>query len=80
MQKSGKFPSSVIVSSVSAIGARPVTGGGFADIWQGQAKGTLVALKVLRLFGQIEDFTAAFNVRFSRIINHLSYPIIGALS
>jgi hypothetical protein len=80
VQKSGNFPSSVIVSGVSAVDERPVTGGGFADIWRGQAKGTLVALKVLRLFGQIENLTTASNVGWSCITNHLSYIIAGAPS
>ncbi len=80
MQKSGNFPSSLIVSGVSVIGTMPVIGGGFADIWQGEVKGTLVALKVLRIFGQTEDRIVAFNVSQNLVVNLLSDLAVGALS
>ncbi len=58
---------------VTVVGGSNTTGpdtiavawGGFADIWKGTFKGELVALKVLRLYGQPEDQKALISVCIS---------------
>ena len=48
--RTGTLPPYLFLSEVERLGANPVFGGGFADIWKGYAKGRLVALKVIRVF------------------------------
>lgn len=65
VRKGRMLPSSILLEDVSPMGAMPVTAGGFADIWQGRVNnGTIVALKVLRIFNQVDDLSTAFDVRF----------------
>ena len=58
----GQFPRSLIVGGISCLSSYPILGGGFADIWQGRLiDGTVVALKVLRVFSNTEEEKARIN-------------------
>lgn len=60
--KGGILPDQLMLQDVVKLGDHAVAGGGFADIWKGTFNGELVALKVLRVFGQPEDQKAFLNV------------------
>lgn len=49
-RKRGILPSSYYISDVLRIGAHPVGGGSFSDVYKGEIQGKPVALKVLRIF------------------------------
>ena len=58
----GQFPRSLIVDGINCLSSYPILGGGFADIWQGRLiDGTVVALKVLRVFRNTEEEKARIN-------------------
>ncbi|KAK0493621.1 kinase-like domain-containing protein [Armillaria luteobubalina] len=46
----GILPTSFSCRHARRIGARPIWGGGFADIWKGRMDGELICIKVLRVF------------------------------
>lgn len=54
VKDSGQLPSSIIINDVTRCGFNPVSGGGFADVWKGRLGGIVVAMKVLRIFGEGE--------------------------
>ncbi len=56
------LPPCLVVTGVSRVGTNPVAGGGFADIWKGLLDGEVVALKVLRIYGGIENHAATYKV------------------
>lgn len=64
MIKEGILPDQLMVHGVEKLGDFAVAWGGYADIWKGTFKGELVALKVLRLYGQPEDQKALLSVCF----------------
>jgi hypothetical protein len=49
-RQTGVLPNSFVLRGVTKSTEHPVSGGGFADIYQGSYKGREVALKVLRVF------------------------------
>ncbi len=60
--KEGILPEQLMVRGVERLGDHAVAWGGFADIWKGTVKAELVALKVLRLYGQPEAQKAMISV------------------
>src|SRR5205823_768587 len=46
------LPSFLFVTGVRCLETHPIAGGGFADVWKGGLGDKIVALKVLRLFGE----------------------------
>lgn len=56
----GILPASVYLGHIDNFDRRPVCGGGFSDIYMGEYNQQLVALKVLRMFG--EDNTSILQV------------------
>ncbi len=62
VMKGATFPPRLIVRGISQVGANPVAGGGFADVWKGKLKGKDVALKVLRIFGSPEERAVTYKV------------------
>ncbi len=60
--KEGILPDQLLLHGVEKLGEHAVAWGGFADIWKGTVNGELVALKVLRLYGQPEEQKALINV------------------
>ncbi|TDL17031.1 kinase-like protein [Rickenella mellea] len=55
VQEKKTVPPYLFLSQVRRFGTNPVTGGGFADIWKGEWQHKIVALKVLRIFGNAGD-------------------------
>lgn len=55
VRKRGVLPIYLFVSGVRRIGRNPAFGGGFADVWKGDVREALVALKVLRIFEHNEE-------------------------
>jgi len=55
VNKTGVLPKYLFQYRVKRIGRNPIAGGGFADVWRGELRGKVVALKVLRHFEQTED-------------------------
>lgn len=68
VSKGQTLPRGLLVTGVQRIGAHPVAGGGFADVWQGVLRGAPVALKVLRVFGDPKERTATYQVCQSRFV------------
>ncbi|TDL20541.1 kinase-like protein [Rickenella mellea] len=50
VRETGILPVGLLVTNAKRIGGDPVSGGGFADVWRGEFRGTPVAMKVLRIF------------------------------
>ncbi|KAG6816422.1 hypothetical protein H0H87_006159 [Tephrocybe sp. NHM501043] len=48
--RSGLFPTHFLQEQVSLEGADPIAAGQFGDVWKGQFRGQLVAVKVLKLY------------------------------
>ncbi|KAJ7589976.1 kinase-like domain-containing protein [Mycena floridula] len=46
----GVLPPSFLVNDISCHDDRPITGGGYADIWKGRQAGREVCVKVIRMF------------------------------
>ncbi len=65
MIKEGILPDQLMLRGVEKAGNNAVAWGGFADIWKGTFRGELVALKVLRLYGQPENQKVLINVCMS---------------
>lgn len=63
----GILPASVYLGHIDSFDRRPVCGGGFSDIYMGEYNQQLVALKVLRMFG--ED-----NASILQVTQQLSLP------
>lgn len=60
--KEGTLPEQLMVRGAERLGDHAVAWGGFADIWKGTLEGELVALKVIRLYGQPEERKASIGV------------------
>ncbi|TDL23525.1 kinase-like protein [Rickenella mellea] len=83
----GNLPANIFVHDVQRISSRPLMGGGFADIWQGEFRGRPVALKELRIFDRSGDEFLKAQRRFFREalvwkeLNHPNVlPFYGVLS
>ncbi|KLO11587.1 kinase-like protein [Schizopora paradoxa] len=50
VELTGILPDGLFVNGVKRLGDNPVAGGGFADVWKGEIRGTSVALKVIRVY------------------------------
>ncbi|KAJ7578207.1 kinase-like domain-containing protein [Mycena floridula] len=60
------LPPSFVVRDIVVEGNRPLSGGGFADVYKGSLKGQDVCLKVLRLFTQSIEMREKLLKDFSR--------------
>lgn len=69
VKASGRLPRYLFVSDVRRLGGNPLAGGGFADVWRGEAHGASVALKVLRIFGLAKS---SQSLKVCRLMNYFS--------
>ncbi|KAF9257429.1 kinase-like protein [Marasmius fiardii PR-910] len=49
-RRSGLYPQCFIISNVKKLGAYPVSGGGFGDVWKGTIGDQIVCLKVVKVY------------------------------
>lgn len=70
------MPTHMHVKGVIKIGRDPVGSGGFADVWKGMVNGTIVALKVPRLYCEgidLKTVAAVGKVSFYTCSNLIHY-------
>lgn len=65
----GLLPSGIYLLGIQNISLRPVSGGGFADVYKGLYNGQLVALKVARIFE--DDDSNILKVRSEILANDI---------
>lgn len=73
VRDSGNLPRILILNNIRRISSNPVCGGGFADVWKGMKSEEVVALKVLRIYGQDAASKQTRQVRRVSSIGPLSY-------